>query len=327
MSEAVVRVSPKAARAVQKAAEIVRSQVPAASRECFVPTLGTAVTVDELLELMCDALRSGDCRELQAWVERRAQRTANVTAFRDLLTLAVETTVEYASIVVALEPEDEAAVKHVAATIRQAAVRAQARTAVTRHAPLDEVTRLIEDLVVRLDGADRVTAEHSRAVSAWSARIASRLGLGQREVARIARGGLIHDIGKVTTPPSILLAPRKLDDEERAVMERHVIAGVQILSGYPLLDPLQSIVRSHHERIDGRGYPDEMPGAEIPLEVRIVSVADSFNAMIGRRPYRRPFGAERALEELERHRNAQFDAEVVAALIDLVSRDKQRRIL
>jgi putative nucleotidyltransferase with HDIG domain len=244
-----------------------------------------------------------------------------------MLILAVETTVRDALPSSGLDEEETALVHDAAAVLRNAAIRAHARTAATRHAPLDEITGLIEDLVVRLDRADRSTAEHSRAVSAWSARIAARLGLDHKDIARIARGGLIHDIGKATTPPSILLAPRRLDDHERRVMEAHVTAGVRIVAEYPLLDPFHSIVRSHHERVDGRGYPDAVPSVELPVDVRIVTVADSFNAMIGRRPYRQPFGAERALEELRRNTDGQFDAEIVSVLIDLVTRDKQRDIL
>jgi putative nucleotidyltransferase with HDIG domain len=313
--------------AVETVAPLVRSQLTAGFFGSARLNVGSSVIVDGLIERLIDALKSGDMRSLAAWVETRSLRAADVPALRGVVSVVTNLVGQTTELTCELPAEDQQLLREAMDLVNLTVVKAQARTSATRHAPLDEVTDLIEDLVVRLDGADRATAEHSRAVSAWSARIATRLGLDQREIARVARGGLIHDIGKVTTPPSILLAPRKLEDAERRIMESHVVAGVSIIKRYPLLDPMQAIVESHHERLDGRGYPHGIPGSELPLAVRIVTVADSFNAMIGRRPYRRPFGAERALEELRRHSGTQFDAELVSALIDLVTRQRHRDII
>ncbi len=134
----------------------------------------------------------------------------------------------------------------------------------------------------------RSPGDHSRAVGSWCRRIAERLGLSREEALHASRSGLIHDIGKSSVPLGILTAPRRLDDEERAIMEAHVLFGEQHVLEHPVLHPFASAVRNHHERFDGRGYPDGSRGARIPLTTRIVSVADSFNAMIDRRPYRAP---------------------------------------
>ena len=164
-----------------------------------------------------------------------------------------------------------------------------------------------------------MTAEHARAVSAWCARIARRLRWPDSDIALVARGGMIHDIGKMTTPKPVLLAPRRLDAAEREVIETHVVQGERMLAAMPSLIDLRGMVRSHHERIDGKGYPDGLRGSHIDMCVRIVSVADSFNAMIGRRPYRLPAPPSRALEELAAAAGTQFDPEIVEAMTDVVT--------
>jgi HD-GYP domain-containing protein (c-di-GMP phosphodiesterase class II) len=135
----------------------------------------------------------------------------------------------------------------------------------------------------------------------------------------VARGGLIHDVGKSQTPLEILNAPHKLTDDEMDVMRAHAAIGHEIVSSYPKLADLRVMVRSHHERFDGRGYPDQLDRSRIPVYVRIVSVADTFNAMIGRRPYRAPFSPSRAIAELQSAAGTQLDPDVVRALLDVVA--------
>jgi HD-GYP domain-containing protein (c-di-GMP phosphodiesterase class II) len=144
------------------------------------------------------------------------------------------------------------------------------------------------------------------------------MSLDSDEVTFVARCGIVHDIGKLHTPQEVLLAARRLSDDEWAVMQRHVIDGWEIAVETPELRPFAPAIRGHHERFDGRGYPDELPGSELALATRIVSVADSFNAMIADRPYRPPMSPMRAIEELERHRATQFDPDCVDAMIDVV---------
>jgi putative nucleotidyltransferase with HDIG domain len=183
---------------------------------------------------------------------------------------------------------------------------------------VDEIDVQIDALIRELDRTAPLTAEHSRAVSAWCARIARKLGLDADEVVYLARCGLIHDVGKVLTPSAILEAPRRLSSAEWSVMQLHTGNGAQIVGSLPGLRRFVPIVRGHHERIDGRGYPDGLRASAIPLAARIVTVADSFNAMIGRRPYRLPFAPTDALEELHRNSHSQFDPEIVEAMTHIV---------
>ena len=191
-----------------------------------------------------------------------------------------------------------------------------------RDEALDEVDARIDALIVKLEARDPLTSEHSRAVAAWCSRLGRRLGLDSAEVTFAARCGLLHDVGKVATPLEVLNAPRALDDREWRLIRAHAAAGEAIVRAVPELRPFAPAVRSHHERLDGHGYPDRLPASAIPLMARIVAVADSFNAMIGRRPYRLPMPPIRALEELVRGRGTQFDPEVVEAMVDLVERQK-----
>lgn len=201
----------------------------------------------------------------------------------------------------------------VASAIRQRRSTANVALNVT----LDEIDACIADLVARLFDHDPITAEHSRAVSSWCARIARKLGLSTADTLLVRRGGLLHDIGKVGTPEEILNAPRKLTLDEWSFMKRHTEDGAEIIADVPMLSDFLPAIRSHHERLDGTGYPDGLRGEAIPLSARVVSVADCFNAMIGRRPYRPPMAPHRALDQLLQDRGG-LDREVVEALVGVV---------
>ncbi len=127
------------------------------------------------------------------------------------------------------------------------------------------------------------------------------------------------------TPLEILQAPRKLTDAEWNVMRAHVLTGHEMVRDHHKLREFSGVVRSHHERFDGKGYPDQLDRTRIPIGVRIVSVADSFNAMIGRRPYRTPMPPDRAVEELKRNAGGQFDPNVVEALVDVIGSKRDGR--
>ena len=182
----------------------------------------------------------------------------------------------------------------------------------------ENIDASIEALIERLEVAAPLMAEHSRAVSSWCSRVGRVLGLSEDEITFVSRCGLIHDIGKMRTPLEILDAPRQLSRDEWAIMRDHAAEGARIVGRVPVLVPLVPIVRGHHERLDGSGYPDGLRLSTIPLASRIVSVADSFNAMIGRRPYRLPLSPTQALDELDRNRETQFDPEVVEAMVRVV---------
>jgi putative nucleotidyltransferase with HDIG domain len=183
---------------------------------------------------------------------------------------------------------------------------------------LDEVDAILTSLVGELDESNPLTAEHSRAVSSWCARLARKLGLNAEEIVAASRAGLVHDIGKLRTPPEILNAARSLTASEWEIMRAHALWGHEMIKDHSALLYFAPAVRSHHERLDGKGYPDGLVLGSIPFMARLVAVADSFNAMIGRRPYRKPMPPSVALMELERHCGTQFDPEIVEAMIAVV---------
>jgi len=184
--------------------------------------------------------------------------------------------------------------------------------------PLDELDARIDALIVRLERRDPLSSEHSRAVAAWCSRLGRTLGLDSAEIMMLSRCGLLHDIGKALTPLEVLNAPRALTEQEWKHMRAHAAAGDALVRHDPALMPFAPAVRSHHERLDGRGYPDGLPAASIPFAARLVAVADCFNAMIGRRPNRLPMAPARALEELVRRRGTHFDPEIVDAMVVVI---------
>jgi HD-GYP domain-containing protein (c-di-GMP phosphodiesterase class II) len=171
-----------------------------------------------------------------------------------------------------------------------------------------ELTRLAAELEIRVPGS----AGHSRRVGAYAAGTAKRLGLSVEQVVRIRRAAELHDIGKVETPAEIVNRPGPLSAEEHAVVRRHADLGGWIVAG--LGDPeLTAIVRHHHERFDGAGYPDGLSGERIPLGARIVAVADTFDALASDRPYRAAKQTREALELLDAEAGAQLDPAAVEA--------------
>jgi putative nucleotidyltransferase with HDIG domain len=203
-------------------------------------------------------------------------------------------------------------------SVTQSLLRKPRRPLPAANERLDEVDAAINAMVMRLERVDPLTAEHSRAVGAWCARLARRLTLSEAEVTYAARCGTLHDVGKIATPPAILCAPRNLTPAEWFIMREHPPTGEQIVIGEGLAGEFTKAVRSHHERLDGRGYPDGMNRFDIPLVTRIVTVADCFNAMIGRRPYRPAMPPALALEQLDSNRGTQFDSDIVDAMLDVV---------
>jgi HD-GYP domain-containing protein (c-di-GMP phosphodiesterase class II) len=176
----------------------------------------------------------------------------------------------------------------------------------------DERT-LASALALAVDAKDSYTRSHCQTVSQLCAAIATELGLEGERVARIRLAGLLHDVGKIGVPDAILNKPAALTDAEFEVMKRHSLLGGDIVAAAEMHEEARW-VRHHHERFDGSGYPAALEGEEIPLESRIILVADAFEAMTSDRPYRKAPGAEFAVGELQRHAGAQFDPQVVAAL-------------
>jgi diguanylate cyclase (GGDEF)-like protein len=173
---------------------------------------------------------------------------------------------------------------------------------------------LASALAHAVDAKDSYTHSHSQTVSQLCALIASELHFNDERVARMRLAGLLHDVGKIGVPDAILNKPAKLTDDEREQMQAHSVLGYEIVSAANLSTEADW-VRHHHERYDGHGYPDQLSGDEIPIESRIIFVADSFEAMTSDRPYRKSPGTAYALAELRGNAGTQFDPEIVGAFI------------
>jgi putative nucleotidyltransferase with HDIG domain len=274
------------------------------------PTVLLDVLADSLIDRCAEAAGGGTLDPLLDWAESTCRARIDALSVRSLfLSIGASLTQTIG------ERGFEAITDRLTPLMRDLRAPQAAAGADT----VDELDLLLADLVSRVESNDPMTAEHCRAVSAWCGRIAHRLSLTRSESAFVARGGLIHDVGKSLTPLEILQAPRPLTESEWIVMRDHTVVGHSIIADHAQLRDFSGVVRSHHERFDGRGYPDSLERASIPIAVRIVTVADAFNAMIGRRPYRTPLSPDRATSELRRHAGTQFDPNVVAALLDVVS--------
>jgi HD-GYP domain-containing protein (c-di-GMP phosphodiesterase class II) len=281
--------------------------------------VGLELTALSFAERFADSIASGNWSTLLSWVNSVCDKYADMTVIPRLLCAGTSAVASVVSEIDAGLANRKSELAVVAEEIERIARRPRAAAAPIATDTLDEIDVVLGELVDRLEMSDPLTAEHSRAVSLWCARIGKRMSLSRSESIYISRCGLIHDIGKMTTPPDILMAPRRLTESEMNVMRRHAEDGGAIITAIPLLAHHTPAVRGHHERLDGRGYPDGLLAAQIPLSARIVAVADCFNAMIGNRPYRLPMRPTSALEELRRHAGTQFDPDVVDAMNDVLT--------
>jgi putative nucleotidyltransferase with HDIG domain len=168
-------------------------------------------------------------------------------------------------------------------------------------------------LVAALDARDQYTAGHSAAVAIYARDIAERMGLSDEDQRLAHLCGLVHDIGKIGLPPGLLEKPGALTLEERRQMQMHSEIGERILSKWDRHTEISKIIRHHHERVDGEGYPDGLSQSETPLISRIISVADAYNAMTSNRPYRDAMPSRVARLRLAQAVDSQFDTSVVAA--------------
>ncbi|MFA5675535.1 MAG: HD domain-containing phosphohydrolase [Christensenellales bacterium] len=166
---------------------------------------------------------------------------------------------------------------------------------------------------------------HARQVSDICGKIACQMGLSKREISEIKAAGLMHDIGKIAVPETIFNKPGKLTDEEWTEVKRHCEIGFRIISGSIDMAHIARTVLAHHERFDGKGYPSGIAGEDIPLKARILAVADTYDAMINERPYRKPFSKRAALKEIAALSGAQFDPKVVEAFLKLMENDSDEK--
>lgn len=181
------------------------------------------------------------------------------------------------------------------------------------------LSSFVKAMVRAIEAKDIYTAGHSERVTEYSVAIAETMGLSPEQKHIIATGAMVHDIGKIGIPGSVLTKPASLTPEERAIIQRHPVVGATILAGVPAFEPCLSIIRHHHERLNGTGYPDGLSGDQIPVEVRIVSAADAFDAMTSQRSYRKDLDLAHVFRELEADVKAgRLDANVVSALKQVI---------
>ena len=176
----------------------------------------------------------------------------------------------------------------------------------------------IEALSLAIDMRDHETEGHSQRVTSLTIKLAEHIGISQTLLTQMRRGALLHDIGKLGVPDSVLLKPGKLDDDDWKLMRKHPVLANEWLSRIPFLRPALEIPYAHHERWDGSGYPLGLQGTEIPLAARIFSVVDVYDALTSDRPYRKAWTKEKALENLIENAEKHFDPAVVRAFQEII---------
>jgi len=168
-----------------------------------------------------------------------------------------------------------------------------------------------------IEARDAYTGGHTWRVSQYSKQLAMNANLDKDQIFLALLGGYIHDLGKVSIPDNILNKPEALSDSEFSVMRNHAFIGKSIFSEHPLSPLVLDAVAHHHERIDGRGYPESMNGKKLSILARIVSIADAFDAMTSTRPYRKGMPKQKALTILQEEKGKQFDADLVDSFVSL----------
>ena len=179
----------------------------------------------------------------------------------------------------------------------------------------------IQTLRYTVEAKDTYTRGHSDRVSEYSILIGKKLGLSEDDIKRLRIGGLFHDIGKIGVPDNILQKNGKLSDDEYSEIKNHPTIGAHILSTASIFKDILPIVKYHHERYDGRGYPEQLKGENIPYLARITAVADTFDAMTSKRVYREAITLDKVIEEIRSCRGTQFDSTIADAFLDILEND------
>jgi energy-coupling factor transport system substrate-specific component len=177
----------------------------------------------------------------------------------------------------------------------------------------------IQAIAATVDAKDENTCQHSFRVAEYSALIAERIGWSKERCENLREIALLHDIGKIGIPDSVLNKPAKLTDEEYTVMKSHVLIGSQILKDFTLVDHVIEGALYHHERYDGKGYIHGLKGEEIPINARIIGIADAFDAMTSNRVYRQHMDMDYVINELEKGSGTQFDPDFTKILLELIA--------
>ncbi len=184
----------------------------------------------------------------------------------------------------------------------------------------ETVIDVISTISKIVEAKDKYTEKHSESVAEIAVKIGRRLNLQKDELNNLYIAGLMHDIGKISIPDSVLQKPGKLNNEEMEIIKTHPTVGAEILKHIRKLAPVKEAILYHHERYDGKGYPEGRAGKDVPLNARILSIADAFEAMTSDRPYHKGLKREEAIKELMRNRGSQFDPELVDILLGIISK-------
>ena len=179
----------------------------------------------------------------------------------------------------------------------------------------------IQTVRYTVEAKDTYTRGHSDRVSEYSVLIGKKLGLNEEDIRILRIGGLFHDIGKIGVPDSILQKNGKLSDDEYSEIKNHPTIGAHILSSASMFQDILPIVKHHHERYDGKGYPSQLKGEDIPYIARIAAVADAFDAMTSRRVYRDSLPIDVVIEEIEKNKGTQFDPNIAEAFLEILKND------
>ncbi|KAF2955537.1 HD-GYP domain-containing protein [Marinitoga sp. 38H-ov] len=178
-------------------------------------------------------------------------------------------------------------------------------------------------LVKALEYYDNYTRGHSERVANWASLIAEKMGFDKQKIEHIYWAGVLHDIGKIFVPQSILNKAARLIPEEFEKIKLHPVKGEELINKVENMQYISKIIKHHHERYDGKGYPDGLSGENIPIESRILAVVDSFDAMTSERPYKTPLSKQQALEELKRMSWKQFDGNIVNIFYDIITNSEE----
>jgi len=192
----------------------------------------------------------------------------------------------------------------------------------TQRNQLEQITlESIMAIASTIDAKDNYTKGHSDRVAEYACRIGARMGLDEKDLEQLHTLGLLHDIGKIGIPDNVLLKNDRLDDKEYAIMKSHTVVGSKILSSIKSIPNIAEGAKYHHERYDGKGYPDGIKGEEIPLAARIISVADAYDAMTSNRVYRKHLSDDIVYEEIVKGRGTQFDPDIADVMLKLLDED------